>query len=446
MYQRIVYQKIKKLFFCKKGRGTAVRAVALLLVSVFILSNTCSVLAVTSSQLQKEKNDAQNRLNAANEAVDEIAQQKQEAQEEADEVDRQLVQLLAELDILEDELAAKKVQVQEANEKYEAARAEEEKQYEAMKKRIRFMYEQGENQYFELLLQSKSLADAINKADYAEHVFDYDRQMLEEYQRVKKEASDLYDQLVEEEAQLEGMEVEYKEQQAQLESVLSEKRAVVENFDEKLAEARSEAKRYEAQVKEANTQIAQLAAAQKAAREKAEAEAKAKAEAAAKAAAEAAANNGESLEESQAGNDSTDSGDSYDESSQEGEYESPSSGGSSSGSGTGSQIASYACQFIGNPYVAGGTSLTNGTDCSGFTMSVYAHFGYSIPRTSYSQAAYGTGVSYSEAQPGDIMCYAGHVGIYIGNGMIVHASTPATGIKTTIATYRPILSVRRIVK
>ena len=93
----------------------------------------------------------------------------------------------------------------------------------------------------------------------------------------------------------------------------------------------------------------------------------------------------------------------------------------------------------------GGTSLTNGTDCSGFTMSVYKAFGYSIPRTSTAQRSAGRGVTYAEAQPGDIICYAGHVGIYIGGGKIVHASTASTGIIYTNATYREILAVRRIV-
>lgn len=100
--------------------------------------------------------------------------------------------------------------------------------------------------------------------------------------------------------------------------------------------------------------------------------------------------------------------------------------------------------FIGNPYVFGGTSLTNGADCSGFVQSVYKNFGVTLPRSSTDQRSAGTGVSYTEAQPGDIICYAGHVGIYIGNNQIVHASSPTTGIKVGNATYRSILSVRRI--
>ena len=114
------------------------------------------------------------------------------------------------------------------------------------------------------------------------------------------------------------------------------------------------------------------------------------------------------------------------------------------GSGVGQQAANYACNFVGNPYKFGGTSLTNGTDCSGFTQAVYAHFGISLPRDSYSQRSCGTEVSYANAQPGDIICYAGHVALYLGNGQIVHASTERTGITYGYATYRTILSVRRV--
>lgn len=118
---------------------------------------------------------------------------------------------------------------------------------------------------------------------------------------------------------------------------------------------------------------------------------------------------------------------------------------SGSGSELGKSVADFACQFVGNPYVWGGTSLTNGADCSGFVMSVYANFGVSLPHSSAADRNVGYAVGGIEnAQPGDIICYSGHVAIYIGNGQIVHASTSKTGIIISNATYRSILSIRRI--
>lgn len=116
-----------------------------------------------------------------------------------------------------------------------------------------------------------------------------------------------------------------------------------------------------------------------------------------------------------------------------------------SGSASGQAVVDFAMQFVGNPYVYGGTSLTNGADCSGFVMSVYSNFGVSLPHSSAADRSVGATVNGIEnAQPGDIICYSGHVGIYAGNGQIVHASTSKTGIIVSNATYRSILSIRRI--
>lgn len=117
----------------------------------------------------------------------------------------------------------------------------------------------------------------------------------------------------------------------------------------------------------------------------------------------------------------------------------------STGSGLGADVANFALQFVGNPYVYGGTSLTNGADCSGFVLAVYAQFGVSLPHSATADRSMGSPVGgLEEAQPGDLVCYSGHVGIYIGNGQIVHASTPRTGIKISSATYKPIACIRRI--
>lgn len=130
-------------------------------------------------------------------------------------------------------------------------------------------------------------------------------------------------------------------------------------------------------------------------------------------------------------------------------------GGSSSGANkgetakpgvsNGQAVVNYASQFVGNPYVYGGSSLTNGADCSGFVMSVYAKFGISLPHSSSALRSVGYGVTLDQIQPGDIVCYSGHVGIYAGNNTLLHASSPSTGIKyTSPITYREILAIRRI--
>lgn len=113
--------------------------------------------------------------------------------------------------------------------------------------------------------------------------------------------------------------------------------------------------------------------------------------------------------------------------------------------GTGQAIVDYACQFIGNPYVWGGTSLTNGADCSGFVQSVFAHFGISLPRTTWDMENVGTPVSYDQAIAGDIILYDGHVGIYMGDGQIVNAINSSRGIGILPATYTSIITVRRLI-
>ena len=385
--------------------------------------------AATKSDLQKDKAASQSGLKDAQNKASELEGQKSDAQEQVDESQQQLVTLLSNVDILESDIKKKDTEIADAQTQYDAALAEEQKQYKAMCARIKYMYENGDSssEYIKIFLNAESITDALNKVGYAEKLYEYDRTLLVNYQDAKAAVQARQQELEDDKSEMEELKSEYDEQENDLNDTISQQQAVVSDFSSKLASAKSEAKAYQKKIDADNAQIATIVAAEKAAAAKKAAEEKAAREAAEKKAAEEAA-----------ANQTADSG-----SSDSGSSDSGSS--SSGGSGTGSDIAGYAQQFVGNPYVAGGTSLTNGCDCSGFTSSVYAHFGYSIPRTSGSQAGYGTSVSYSDAQPGDLICYPGHVAIYIGNGRIVHASTEATGIKISVATYRTILSIRRIV-
>ena len=130
-----------------------------------------------------------------------------------------------------------------------------------------------------------------------------------------------------------------------------------------------------------------------------------------------------------------------------GKYVKTANGTASSNSSKGESVVAYARRFLGNPYVYGGSSLTHGTDCSGFVMSIYRHFGRSLPHSSYALRSVGRRVSggIRNAKPGDIICYSGHVAIYMGNNRVIHASNPSTGIKiTNNASYRHIVAIRRI--
>lgn len=160
---------------------------------------------------------------------------------------------------------------------------------------------------------------------------------------------------------------------------------------------------------------------------------------------EEAANNSSSAGTSNQSSSSTGSGSSSSTGTGSASSGTESSTSTSSSSGSGQSVVNYASQFLGYPYVYGGSSLTGGTDCSGFVMSVYAHFGVSLPHSSSALRSAGYGVSYDSMQPGDILCYDGHVAIYAGGNTVIHASNPADGIKyTSPANYRPVVAVRRI--
>lgn len=396
------------------------RILCILTICIMTFGSALSVFAETSQDVQKEKEKTQEALDEVNERVDDIEKQKQAVSEEIVVLDTELVDVLTSISICVDEIAAKEDEISVVKEELKQAQEDAVVQYENMKTRIRFMYEKGDSAYMAVLLEADSWPDMLNKASYAEELYSYDREMLNLYEETIQRISDYKTELEIEEADLITSKNELKEQQDYLENIINTKKQSVANFEDQLAQATAQAAEFKNQLEEQTARIKELEA-----KEEEERKEKARQEELAKNTTTVATGNGSSTKA---------------DSSQAVETVVT----SSEGSALGRDIAAYGCQFIGNPYVFGGTSLTNGTDCSGFTQSVYAHFGIRIPRDSTSQRFFGTGVDYSQAQPGDLICYAGHVGLYIGNGQIVHASSERTGIKISNATYRTILAVRRV--
>ncbi len=415
-----------------------IRWMAVILVSALTVAHFQAVGASTMNKAKNEKKKAEEELNQANQKIEDIERQQSALQSEIDQKDAELVNLLVNIGILEDELTNKNTQLEQVTAELSEAEETEKEQYASMKKRIQFMYERGDTAMIDALLGSADMSDFLNRVEYVSDIYEYDRNLLTQYQITVRQIADLKTTVETEKAELEDMQEEYALQQSSLESVLAQKRSQMGNYDNQLASAQAAADKYKSTIDAQNRIIKEEERRQREAEEAARAaEARAREEANQKKAnSNSQSNSGTDSSENSSGGGSGSSGN-----------DGNSGGGANPGYSTGvsgSDVVNYACQFVGNPYVWGGTSLTNGADCSGFVMSVFANFGISLPHSSAALQGCGKAVSYANAQPGDLICYSGHVGIYMGGGQIVHAQSTAVGITKSSATYRTIVAVRRV--
>ena len=434
-----------------KMRRKGTRIFCVMMVFLLFMLTTEPVLATTISGLQEDIKRNQSQLNNVNQQIAGYQDAQEGVEEEISDLDAEMVALLTDINLIQEAIAEKEEDIANTQVAYDEAVAEKDEQYESMKVRIKFMYEKGDQSYLQLLLGAQSMSDMMNKAHYIEQLYEYDRTLLEQYEATVQQVAQLQDRLEEEKSELVTSKTELEEQQDYVNEVLEQKRQEYENYNAVLAKAKREAAAYTAKIKQETAQIRKLEEEERKRREEEERKRKEEEERRRKQEEER-----RKAEQEANGEQQDDPGTTDDEDTSETEDKTEKSDDSkkpddtsgkpaSSGSSKGQEIAKFACKYVGYPYVAGGTSLTNGADCSGFVLAVYKNFGYSLPRSSYAQSGAGRGVSYSEAQPGDIIYYGGHVGIYIGNGQIVHASTERSGIKITSATYRNIITVRRIV-
>ena len=388
------------------------KAVLALVLVVSLTIGSSQVVYATSAQ--NKKSEAEKNLNDVNKKIDNLENKKEEIEGELDTKNEELVNLMVDVGILEKEIDQNEKQLKQVKKDLKTAQKNEKKQYQAMKKRIKFMYERGDSAVISSLLESKSMADMLNRVEYFNEVYDYDRNLLDNYEKTRKQVEDLKAQVEDEKKELETAKDDLKQQQKQLETAMANLRSQQANADTQIANAKSLASEYQKTITEQNKIIQQQQA--------------------------AAAASGRSSGGSSGGSGGTSK---------------PNSNASVPGGNlnppkttnvSGSDVVNYAMQFVGKPYVWGGKDPNTGADCSGFTSYVYAHFGISIPSFSGAQRSCGQEVSYANAQAGDLICYAGHVAIYMGNGQIVHASNAKDGIKiSNNAAYRTITSVRRLV-
>ena len=458
------------------------RIVCLTLALLMSATQVVSVSASREDELREEQAITSQQLDATYSRMDELAYAKSQLENEISELDSNLVSVMVSIDTLKGDIDNKEVDIIKTKQDLAKAQKARDKQYESMKLRIQALYEQGgDAAWFQMMLNSEDLSELLTRAENTQQMYEQDRKNLDKYVNTINEVNNLKTQYESDKAELEEMKASYEQQSYDLQCQIDQKKSESADYENEIAYAQQQATEYANLLAEQTAEIQRLEAeriaAEEEARRQAEEEAARQAaeeEAAAKAAEQeqdSESEDEENIEYDEDGNEientddadnesdesESDDGVEYDEygnvidsdntvspDDYESEQSSDSDSSSSSGSGSGSSVVDFATQFVGNPYVWGGTSLTNGADCSGFVQSVYAHFGISLPRTSYEQRTAGDEISYAEAQPGDLILYEGHVGIYMGDGKIINAMNEAQGIGVCSATYTNIVAVRRV--
>lgn len=371
-----------------------------------------SVYAKTDAEIKRD--EYKDKLKDAKEDIENIKGNQQNVKEDLEEASASLQTLLGKQQELKTAIGNKQEEIKKADESLEKAEKVKQEQYETMKLRIRYLYENStDNSLWTAIIESDGFADMLSRIEYASDIYRSDRDLMDAYEEAVQQVEDWSRQLAEEMDNLLIMKEQYEEQQGELDILIARLERKKDTYAEQLAEAKEQAEDYEKNM----NKYAELVRAQEAA------------------AAQQAANN---YTGGGSGSSGSIGGDAY--------LQDPSYNPSNVTNVSGEDIVAYARQFVGNPYVWGGNSLTNGADCSGFVHLVYQHFGISTPRYSQSFKTVGQPVAYQNIQAGDVVVYPGHVAIYIGNGCIVEAQSTRAGITDT----RPvnchtITAIRRLV-
>lgn len=394
--------------------------------SGYINSGLEKVYAKTQKQkdAEKKKSQAEQNLKDKKNEINGLKDQQQTTADDIKNKSAKLDEILAAQKKLQSDITSKQAEIEQNQKDLAAAQEKQQEQYDAMKKRIQFMYENSaEDNIWTAIIESNGITDMLNRIEYVSDVYDSDRALMDSYQAAVEQVKEIGTKLDNDMNELTAMQDDYEKQQADVEAAIVALENQKEQYASQIAQAQQQADNYQNIITAQGKIIQEQEAA-----------------AAAAAAAAARANSSSS-------SPSYDGGGAGKGGSIASDY--AAGGGKNPGASTGvsgSSVVSYAMQFVGNPYVWGGNSLTNGVDCSGFVHEVYAHFGISTPRYSQAFKSVGQAVSFDNIQPGDVVVYPGHVAIYAGGGVIVEAQSTKAGITANRSVQcHTILAIRRLV-